>query len=203
MDDRFPNPHSSQMVMNLDQEEKEVNQLAARLSHLEQSVTSEEEALKKAGRTVIRTQEAQEILQLIAQAVQQKAHERISEVVSSCLATVFEDTGYQFKIVFERKRGKTEANLRFVRGDLDIDPLTASGGGTVDVAAFALRVACLMLHRPRLSKVIILDEPFKFVSAQYRENVRAMLEGLAKDLGMQIIQVTHSEEYLTGKIIEL
>lgn len=110
---------------------------------------------------------------------------------------------YEFQIKFERKRGRTEASLRFLRRGLDVDPLSASGGGMIDVAAFALRVACLMLHRPRLSRVVVIDEGFKFVSSQYRENVRSMLEGLAEDLGIQIVQVTHIEELETGKVIEL
>ena len=188
--------------MNLDEEEREVNQIASRIAGLNMAVGEERAGLTKAKKLLARTQDAQEILQLIAQAVQQKAHERISEVVSSCLSTVFDDP-YEFKIQFERKRGRTEASLRFLRRGLDVDPLSASGGGMIDVAAFALRVACLMLHRPRLAKVVVIDEGFKFVSSQYRANVRSMLEGLAKDLGVQIVQVTHIEELEAGKVIEL
>ncbi len=73
----------------------------------------------------------------------------------------------------------------------------------IDVAAFALRVSCLMLHRPRLNRVVIIDEPFRFVSVQYQDNVREMLEGLSKDLGIQIVFVTHNENLVTGKTIEL
>jgi len=189
-------------VIDLDQEEIEVNRLSAKLDHLELQGEEEEENMAKAERMIARTQEAQTILQLVAEAVQQKAHEKLAQVVSSCLSTVFEDP-YRFKIQFERKRGKTEAHLRFLRRGLDVDPITASGGGAVDVAAFALRVACLMLHRPRLSKIVVLDEPFKFVSAQYRENIKAMLESLTDDLGIQIIMVTHIEELEAGKVIEL
>ena len=189
-------------MIDLIQEEAQVRELDSRLNHCVTAVDEETTSLSKATRKLRRTQTAQEILQLIAQAVQQKAHERIAEVVSSCLSTVFDDP-YSFKIVFERKRGKTEANLRFCRRGLEVDPLTASGGGMIDVAAFALRAACLMLHRPKLARVLVIDEGFKFVSSQYRENVRAMLEGLAKDLGIQIIQVTHIEELETGKIIEV
>lgn len=188
--------------MNLDDEEVAVGVIESKLNHLETSIEEESAALEKAKRTLDRTQVAQDLLQRVAQAVQQKAHERISAVVSSCLSAVFDDP-YEFKIEFARKRGRTEAALRFTRRGLDVDPLTASGGGVVDVAAFALRVACLMLHRPRLSRIVVLDEPFKFVSAEYRDNVRAMLEGLCKDLGLQIIMVSHINELETGKIIEI
>lgn len=189
-------------MIDLLQERQKVRELASRFELLHASVKKEQELVEGAKETLAHAQEAQEILQLLAQAVQQKAHQKISEVVSSCLSSVFDDP-YEFKIVFERKRGKTEANLRFLRRGLDVDPLTASGGGMIDVAAFALRVACLVLHRPRLARLVVLDEPFKFVSAQYRDNVRSMLEGLAKDMGMQIVMVTHIEELETGKVIEL
>jgi len=176
--------------------------LSSRLNVAKQTIKKEEGELKEAEQKLKDTQAAQEVLQYLAQAVQQKAHQRISEVVSSCLSTVFEDP-YKFHIIFERKRGRTEAQLRFSRRELDVDPLTASGGGMVDVAAFALRVACLVMHRPRLSRVLIIDEGFKFVSEQYRENVRVMLEELSKEMDVQIVMITHIEELSTGKIIEL
>lgn len=189
-------------MIDFEREAVELGEVSVQLKHLEETIKDETILVDKAIVNVQRTQQAQEILQLVAQAVQRKVHDRISEVVSSCLSTVF-DNPYAFKIVFERKRGKTEAQLLFTRDGLDVDPITASGGGMVDVAAFALRVACLMLHRPRLSKIVILDEPFKFVSAQYRENVRSMLEGLSADLKIQFVMVTHIKELETGKVVEL
>jgi DNA repair exonuclease SbcCD ATPase subunit len=190
-------------MIDLEQEAEEVGKILAKIDHLERTVTTEAGEVSKVTERLKRTQDAQEVLQLLAQAVQQQAHQRISAVVSSCLSAVFGEGAYTFKIEFERKRGKTEASLRFVRGDLDIDPLTASGGGAIDVAAFSLRVACLVLHRPRLSRVVVLDEPFRYVSAEYQDNVRGMLEGLAKDMGIQVIMVTHQEVYETGEIINL
>lgn len=180
-----------------------IHELSFRINHLKESLTTEEKALKKAEKTLTRSQDAQEILQHLAQAIQQRAHDKISEVVSHCLSAVFGEDAYTFKIEFERKRGRTEAHLRFVRGDLDVDPMTASGGGVIDVAAFALRIACLMLHRPRLSRVVVLDEPFKFLSVEYRPQVREMLEQISKEMGLQVILVTHIDELATGKVIEL
>ena len=160
------------------------------------------DALVLAEDTATDAEEALRVCQIVAQAVQQKAHDRIAGIVSRCLEAVF-DEPYEFKILFEQKRGKTEASLVFERDGLQVDPLTASGGGVVDVAAFALRLSCLMLSRPTLRRLLVLDEPFKFVSEQYRERVRVMLETLSKDLGVQIVMVTHIEELKMGKVIEL
>lgn len=190
------------MTFDIEAEEKDVRALSVRLEVVREGHDRNKAALKKAETRLEEAKQAQEILQHLSMAVQQRAHAKISEVVTSCLAAVFDDP-YQFKIVFDRKRGRTEASLRFTRRDLDVDPLTASGGGMVDVAAFALRVACLALHRPRLSRVIVLDEPFRFVSAQYQGNIKSMLEGLSKDMKIQIVMVTHNDSYSTGKLVEL
>lgn len=189
--------------MNWEEESRKVRKLEARAAYLRQTLAEEERLLRQAKQAVTDSQQAQEILQHLAQAIQQQAHRRIADVVTTCLRTVFGDTAYTFKIEFERKRGRTEARLRFLRGELDIDPISASGGGMIDVAAFGLRAACLMLHRPRLSRLLVLDEPFKFVSAAYRDNVRQMLEELSSKLDLQIVMVTHEEAYETGTVFQL
>ena len=145
---------------------------------------------------------AQKVTQIVAEGLQKKAHDKIAHVVSRCLATIFEEP-YQFNIIFEQKRGKTEARLVFNRNGMEVDPLTASGGGAVDVAAFALRLSCLLLNQPPVSKVVILDEPFKFVSVAYRDNIKDLLYQLSKELGLQFIIVTHMTELEMGKVREL
>jgi ABC-type uncharacterized transport system YnjBCD ATPase subunit len=146
--------------------------------------------------------EASQASQLVAEALQQRVHHQLAAVVSRCLALVFDDP-YEFKLTFEKKRNRTECRLSFVRNGFEVDPTTASGGGVVDVASFALRLAALVLSRPRRRLLVVLDEPFKFVSLEYRENVRIMLETLAAEMGIQFIMVTHIQELQTGKVIEL
>lgn len=148
------------------------------------------------------TKDAQAIAQEVAQQVQEEAHRKIADVVSRSLEAVF-DEPYTFKIKFEQKRGRTEASLVFVRGDLEVDPMTASGGGVVDLAAFALRLSCLLLAKPPLRRLLVLDEPFRFISAEFRPRVRALLLKLAEEMGVQVVMVTHQEEMRCGKILEL
>ena len=83
-----------------------------------------------------------------------------------------------------------------MESEAELDPLQSCGGGILDVAAFGLRLACLMLQRPQPARVLILDEPFRFVSSHYRSNVRALLSELSQEMGVQIIMVTHIEEFM-------
>jgi hypothetical protein len=166
------------------------------------SFKQEQAKLLEAEERVVDAEEAQRILQLVAQTTQQQAHDRIAGVVTRCLAAVFEDP-YEFKILFEQKRGRTEARLVFERDGVQVDPLTASGGGVVDVASFGLRLSCLMLSRPPLRKLLVMDEPFRFVSKNFRPRVKAMMETLAKELGVQIIMITHHPELEAGEVYEI
>jgi len=147
--------------------------------------------------------EAHQLAQDVARAIQEHCHAQIAAVVSRCLEAVFPDNPYEFVLHFERRANRTECRLSFVRNGLEVDPTSASGGGVVDVACFALRLAALMLSRPPKRRLVVLDEPFKFVSREYLENVRLMLETLAEEMQVQFIMVTHIEELQTGKVITL
>jgi len=162
----------------------------------------EESRLKKAQQGILDVEQAQRIVQTVAQTVQQQAHEQIASVVSRCMEAVFDDP-YEFKIVFEQKRGKTEAKLTFVRNEMEIDPMTASGGGVVDVAAFALRLACLIMSRPQKRRLLVMDEGFRFLSRDLRPRVKELLLTLAKEMQIQFVMVTHDEILTVGKVVEV
>ena len=164
----------------------------------------EGEALEGALSRLSSAESARDFIQSVVQSIQQEVHEQITAVVSKGLQTVF-DEPYQFKIDFEKKRGRTEARLIFERNGLELDPLSSSGGGVVDVAAFTLRVACLVLSRPSVRPLLILDEPFKNVSKanDYLDRIPSLLQSICKDLGIQIIMVTHIDELKVGKVIRI
>ena len=145
----------------------------------------------------------QALIQEVAQTVQQQLHERISAVVTQCLEIVFGETAYTFQIKWEQKRGKTEAVLVLCRDGMELDPLASAGGGVVDVAAFALRIATLGLTRPRLRRVVMFDEPFRFVSRNYWPNLTQLIRYLGTKLEVQFIIVTHCPELRCGQVIEL
>lgn len=170
--------------------------------HSFRTVRDERQRLKSERKAVVVTEEAQQILQTVAAAVQAKAHKQIAKVVTRCLRAVFKEP-YEFLIVFERKRGKTDARLCFKRGGIEIDPQTGDSGGVLNVAAFALRVACLLLASPKRRRVLFLDEPFPGVSRDNGRRVADLLMTLSRELKIQIIMTTHSPELVTGKVVRI
>ena len=141
------------------------------------------------------SEKAQAILQLVAKETQEQLEYKISELVSLCLSAIF-DNPYKLVLEYEIKRGKTEANLLFKRSQNTIKPLLASGGGAVDVASFGLRLAIWSLKQPRNRNTIVLDEPFRFLSKQHQEKASQLLSEISSKLGLQIIMVTHNEEFI-------
>jgi len=140
-------------------------------------------------------EKARAIMQLVAKETQEQLEYKISELVSLGLSAIF-DNPYELKLEYEIKRGKTEANLLFKRGESQIRPMLASGGGAVDVAAFGLRVAIWSLSQPRNRNTIILDEPFRFLSKAHQAKASTLLSEISKKLGIQIIMVTHNQEFI-------
>ncbi len=191
--------------MNLLKTRKQVDKIVTKLGYTETTVREEKFNLEQAQQLLTDTEEAQVITQQISQAIQQQAHKRIAGVVSKCLETVFTgEDRYGFRIHFDRKRGRTEARLVLTKNGHEIDdPLDFDSGGVCEVAAFALRLSCLVLSKPRLRKVILFDEPFKSISVDYLDNVRTLMDKLSEEFGVQFIVVTHIHQLETGKVIRL
>lgn len=184
----------------LAQYQKKLTSLQMEYDHAQKSVVREEKALKEAKEEEEAILQGQQLVQSVAKAIQTTAHQRIASVVSRCLAEVFEEP-YEFQIIFEEKRGKTEARLVFIRDGNEVDPVYASGGGVLDVASFALRLASLVLAQPRQRRLLVLDEPFRFLSEDYVPRIREMLKTLSKEMKLQILMVTHSKELEVGTVI--
>ena len=138
---------------------------------------------------------ARAVIQEVAKLTQQELEFHISELVSLALSAVFDDP-YKFKVDFVIKRERTEAELYFERDGERVHPMTASGGGAVDVAANALRFALWSLKSPRTRNTIILDEPYRFLSKDAQPRAAAMLKEISAKLGIQVIMVSHNPDLI-------
>ena len=167
-------------------------------AQLETSLTNLQVQLKEKGRSLRQHEQAKEIIRTVGQKTQEQIQFHIEDIVSMALNAVF-DNPYKFTVEFVQRRNKTECDLYFVRDGNKVDPLTASGVGAVDVAAFALRIASWSMSSPHSRNTIILDEPFRFLSKNYQEQASLMLKEISQKLGIQMIIISH-EEALTENV---
>jgi DNA repair exonuclease SbcCD ATPase subunit len=138
-------------------------------------------------------EEAQIIIQTVSQGTQNQITEYISDLVSSALEAVF-DNPYRLSLEFVQKRGKTEAVLKFLRDGCEIDPIDASGGGVINIAALSLRIGLWSLLK-ETRNVILCDEPAHFLhDSEAQGRFAELLSSLSKELNLQIIMVTGEKE---------
>lgn len=65
------------------------------------------------------------------------------------------------------------------------------GGGVQNLVSFAIRLIYVLLN-PGVSQTLILDEPMTNLSPKAWRFVVRFLEDLQRDLGLQVIAITHS-----------
>lgn len=190
-------------MIDLSQMRRAVDRKVADYNAARARFRDEFNALQDATEKLAAQKEALVLAQGVAQQVQEMAHAKIANVVSKSLQAVFEQA-YQFKIKFEQKRGRTEASLMFLRNGVELeDAIFQVGGGVLAVAAFALRISCLMLQSPACRRLLVLDEPFVHLSQQYRSRVRDLVQELATEFGFQMLLVTHVEELQMGEVVQV
>lgn len=146
----------------------------------------------EASRTVV--ERSHGICQSVAKMTQENLSVQLDSLINLALNTCFPNQ-YRFDTRFVENRGKTE--LRFVLTDLNTgkendDIINGFGGGLVDVVSLALR---LCLHSLDDSEsVIVLDEPFKFLSRDLRSQAACLIRELSERLNLQFIIITHIPE---------
>lgn len=161
-----------------------------------------------AHRDVQRVQRAMEIVREVALQTQQQLQYHIGSVVSNAEAAVFDDP-YEMEVCFEQRRGRTECDLWFKRGDEYYAPLYA-GLGAVDIAAFALRVASWNIARRPTRAVLLCDEPYRHLKgAAANRRAIQMTKAVAHETGLQVIMVSDEraprEDVVAGadKVLEV
>jgi DNA repair exonuclease SbcCD ATPase subunit len=146
--------------------------------------------LKDNRKKVKNLEKAHEIVKIVGGETQQQLQYHISDITSLALESVFPNP-YKLIMNFIERRGKIECDLLFERDGNIIKPINSGGFGAVDVAALALRVALWSMQMPRTRPTLLLDEPFKHLSAKHHEAASQMVKELSDKLGIQFIISTH------------
>ena len=167
-----------------------LDQQKGQKSQIEKTIEVCQTEIKKNKRSLRRHEQARELIQAAGLKTQESLSFHISKITSLALEAVFDDP-YELEVEFVRRRNKTECDLFFTRNGERVSPMDASGGGAVDVAAFALRIASWSMQSPRSRNTIILDEPLKYLSKDLQDRASSMLKELSDRLGLQFIIITH------------
>lgn len=158
---------------------------------VEQSIELLKQELQDNNRNLRRHEKAREIIREVGIKTQQQLSFHISDITSLALEAVFNEP-YELKVEFVQRRNKTECDLIFEREGVRLEkPKEEAGGGAIDVASFALRIASWSMMTPKTRNVMILDEPFKHLKGETENrNVLNMIREISQKLNLQIIMVS-------------
>lgn len=180
----------------------ELKRLEVHKANYDQAVanrTAFEREHKVSGEMQVACELVADLTKEVATQIQRMAFDKIEGLVTRCLDLVLGPI-YEFKLNCEIKSGRTQVSFAFLKDGNPIDPMEGTSGGAKDVASFALRLVALVMSNPRTRLLMVLDEPFKWVSKDHRANVSTMMEELAEEFDAQFIIVTHIDELKIGTI---
>ena len=166
-------------------------------TYLNDNLKSQQAVLKDQKAQGDNLTEARALMMAAAQATQKNLEFHINSLVSMALASVFEEEPYQFQLEFVQKRGKTEADVWFVRNGEKMKPIDAAGGGAVDVADLAARIAFWSLTK-KTRPFFLLDEPMRNLNEGRQERALDMLKMLSEKSNIQIVMVSHIKKLIIG-----
>jgi DNA repair exonuclease SbcCD ATPase subunit len=170
-----------------------IDRLKGQKSHISKQAKESKAKYISAVRDLQSTEKAQALIQKAAAMTQDQLKYYITDLGSMALEAVFGD-GMKLDLIFEEKRGKTEARLAFISSEgHTTNPLDEDSGGASDIAAFALRCSLWTMKRPRTRALMVMDEPFKNINdptRQMQEKAAEMVKTVSEKLGIQFLIVT-------------
>lgn len=139
------------------------------------------------------------LLNSIGEERQLAAQQSIEDLVTRGLRMIFDDS-LSFHIV-QSVKGKAQVvdfTVRTTIGEsvVDTSVMDGRGGGLAAVIGFLLRLVVMLLdHSHRDGSILVLDETFAHVSAEYLEPLGQFLREVVDRTGVQIVMVTHQPEF--------
>lgn len=175
----------------LDRRVGQADELAAQISAVEAEIAQYQVLAE-------RERLAGALLTTIGEQTQETARVKVEQLATHALQVIF-GTHHSFRMQAGERGGQATLEL-IIRSEypdgeaIETGVLDARGGGLAAVVGFVLRLVVLLLT-PELANILLLDEPFAWVSAQYEGRVSEFLAEVARKARVQVVMVTHSLVY--------
>jgi DNA repair exonuclease SbcCD ATPase subunit len=180
---------------NLDILSGKVSRLEGERSLLARQITESQAKSVALEANRVTENKAVELLHVIQHTTRDKIVEAFENIVSSALTAIYKEE-YRFKLEFSQRGNSGELDFKLksptTEGYLDLKDTAA--GGQMDILGLALRFMLLHIIYPRLNGPILLDEPTKQLSSNFRTAEYEFYYTMAKKFNRQILIVTHSKE---------
>jgi len=147
------------------------------------------------------TESASQILQLIAKKLAHHSEAQAASLGTLALREGFPGEELTLQIEHKTKRGQpaTEIMIKDEKTGVIGDPLESFGGGPAALLGVMFR-AITVVRQKDLRRILLLDEPFSWVSSEYVPMAAKILRKLCeprekKGLGFDILMITHNKVF--------
>lgn len=179
------------LTRELDREEGRRDQLLSRKVSLQEEITQH-------NYDQLLLQQTYEVLKVLMEQMSMDNVDKIEQLITFGLNTIFGEKYRGIKFTIDRSVKRDSLNYDFM---LEVDGVKAPldgnfGGGMICVASVILRF--LMSVNLGLSRLIVLDESLAGVSEEFQERTAEFLNVVSKQLGVDILLVTHQEQFASS-----
>ena len=160
---------------------------------LQSEISSTKKEITSLQSTVSDHEEAIVILQELEKTWRGSFEEALASLGGQGLSAVFDK---EIEVILESsiKRGVASLDIALITEGLRTGIKGAKGGSVAQVLAVLLRILLTISSRPALRPLLILDEPFSQVSAEFRPALCEMLRNIIGRLDAQYIFTSHEDE---------
>ena len=174
----------------IENKEKEIFLKETQKKNLEENIISLENQLSEHESLLKDKQEVEEFLKKMSVSLRQDTINKLETIITTALQHIL---GEDISFKIETPNDKPEAYFYVVNNYngtiVQNEPEDARGGGIIDIVSVALRLAVAELCN--IEGPLILDEPAKHLSAEYKDNFASFLRMIRDEFNRQIIIITH------------
>lgn len=120
----------------------------------------------------------------------------MGELATTALRHVIDDQELTFQIRQELKYNRLSMRFVLEENGIEADPMGSFGGGAVHITSLILRVA--VMARLRMGNLLVLDESLNGLAPKYHPAMADFLKGLSEQTGINILLVTHQDDFLAN-----
>lgn len=181
----------------LSEKESDINKKKGMELLLTSKVSEIKKNIEEINKNLVLYTKCIEVLDLIQKNISGKVKENFENIVTFALKSIVGDK-YSFHLNYDRWGGLQEVDFDIKEKGFEhgFNPLDTTGGGIIDIVSIVLRIAVIELYKPKINGFIVLDEPFKHLSTQYRQLAAEFIVKLSQKIKRQIILITHINEFI-------
>ena len=165
---------------NFDFQKREIEKLEGEIEKL----SKEQEVLKKADHT----------FKTLIERMNSQSIDTAETLISDGLTQIF-DRPFTFNFKVSQKRGNLCYQPILLENDREVDILNSKGGGVADIISILLRIITILVVKPKLERVLLLDESLSQLSKDYVPRAAKFFKELGRKLGFTILMVTHEQMF--------